>query len=222
MKTSASYLLVETSPNPEFCIIWLHGLGADGYDFLPVVKELDTMGLPPTRFIFPHAPMRPVSINAGHVMRAWYDIKHVNLQRQEDEGGIRESANVVSALINEQINAGLKPKHLILAGFSQGAAIAYQAGLRFEQTLGGLVALSGYLPVPDTLEAEKSQANIQTPIFVAHGSQDPVVPLDRGESAAKQLEQSGYAVQWQSYPMEHSLCMEEIQDIHSFIKAVFV
>lgn len=221
MKEESSYVLIETNPNPEFCVVWLHGLGADGYDFLPVVKELDALNLPATRFIFPHAPMQAVSINAGHVMRAWYDIKNVDLQRQEDEGGIRESANTIASLLEQQIDAGFQSKNIILAGFSQGAAIAYHTGLRFEKPLGGLIALSGYLPVPESVKSEKCEANDLLPIFSAHGSRDPVVPVQRGEASAQQLEELGYSVQWQTYPMEHSLCMEEIQDIASFIKAVF-
>ncbi|HEX4843861.1 MAG TPA: alpha/beta hydrolase [Limnobacter sp.] len=211
---------VETGPNPTVCVIWLHGLGADGYDFVPIVKELEQMGLPATRFVFPHAPQIPVSINGGYVMRAWYDIRNVDLQRQEDETGIRESQAKIEALIEEQIAAGFAPKRIVLAGFSQGGAITYQAGLRGKHTLGGLIALSTYLPCDSSLDVEFNSANLGVPVLAAHGSQDNIVLQERGEKAVKLLKAKGMQVTWLTYPMAHSVCGEEVVEIASFLKQI--
>lgn len=221
MQESAKFVQVETGSAPEHCVIWLHGLGADGYDFLPIVKELQKLGVPTTRYVFPHAPQIPVSINGGYVMRAWYDIKNVDLQRQEDATGIIQSSDYILALIDEQIQQGFSSENIVLAGFSQGAAIAYHAGLRCESKLGGIIALSGYLPMPESLANEKSAANAKTPIFAAHGANDHIVPCLRGELAVTTLQAQDYAVQWQTYPVEHTVCADEVSDISAFLKAVF-
>ena len=157
--TDIECVVVETGPNPSGCVIWLHGLGADGYDFVPIVKELEQLGLPSTRFVFPHAPKIPVSINGGYVMRAWYDIRNVDLQRQEDEAGVRQSQATLESLIEDQIALGFKPGQIVLAGFSQGGAIVYQTGVRIAHKLAGLIALSTYLPCEGSLNAEQ-RANV--------------------------------------------------------------
>lgn len=201
-------------------MVWLHGLGADGYDFVPIVKELEQMGLPDTRFVFPHAPKIPVSINGGYVMRAWYDIKNVDLQRQEDEGGIRQSQATIEQLIGDQIDLGFQPERIVLAGFSQGGAITYQLGLRTAHKLAGLIALSTYLPCEDTLDHEINPGNLGIPVLAAHGEQDNIVLIERGEKAAKLLQSKGVEVQWHTYPMAHSVCGEEVVEIAEFLKRV--
>lgn len=220
MNNSLECVTVETGPNPQACVIWLHGLGADGYDFVPLVKELEQLGIPPTRFIFPHAPKIPVSINGGYVMRAWYDIKHVDLQRQEDEKGVRQSQQTINALIDQQIAVGLSAQKIALAGFSQGGAIVYQTGLRSPHRLAGFIALSTYLPCLDSLDAERSLANTDTPILAAHGTQDNIVPFERGQLAVDTLKKHHHKVQWHTYPMAHSLCGEEVGEIAEFLKEV--
>lgn len=221
MSEHTDYVCVETGPNPVGCVIWLHGLGADGYDFVPIVKELEQLGLPPTRFIFPHAPQIPVSINGGYVMRAWYDIKHVDLVRQEDEQGIRQSQQVVDSLIQQHIQAGFKSTQIALVGFSQGGAITYQTGLRSRHRLAGLIALSTYLPCVDSFESESNALHQDIPIMAVHGSQDNIVPMARGEKAVELLKRHGYTVQWSTYPMAHSVCGEEVEEIAAFLKKVF-
>lgn len=213
-------VVVETGPKPTGCVVWLHGLGADGYDFVPIVKELEQMGLPDTRFVFPHAPKIPVSINGGYVMRAWYDIKNVDLQRQEDEGGIRQSQATIEQLIGDQIELGFLPERIVLAGFSQGGAITYQLGLRTAHKLAGLIALSTYLPCEDTLDHEINPGNLGIPVLAAHGEQDNIVLIERGEKAVKLLQRKGVEVQWHTYPMAHSVCGEEVVEIAEFLKRV--
>ncbi|HEX4917543.1 MAG TPA: alpha/beta hydrolase [Limnobacter sp.] len=220
MSRRTDSVTVETGPNPAVCVIWLHGLGADGYDFVPIVKELEQMGLPATRFVFPHAPQIPVSINGGYVMRAWYDIRNVDLQRQEDEAGIRESQATIEALIEEQIQAGFSPSRMVLAGFSQGGAITYQTGLRSKHTLAGLIALSTYLPCSDSLDTELNPSNLKVPVLAAHGSQDNIVLMERGEKAVSLLKTKGMKVTWLTYPMAHSVCGEEVVEIANFLKQV--
>ena len=201
-------LEVVTGTSPVAAVIWLHGLGADGSDFVPIVEQLN---LPvATRFVFPHAPVRAVTINGGARMRAWYDILSMERTDVEDESGIRESAAAVAALIDAQVDAGIKAEQIFVAGFSQGGAIALFAGLRFPKPLAGILALSTYLPMPWTLEKERSTSNVAIPILMAHGSYDPVLPEALGKSSRQQLEAAGYAVEWQSYPMAHSVCNEEI------------
>lgn len=220
MSANIECVVVETGPNPSGCVIWLHGLGADGYDFVPIVKELEQMGLPNTRFVFPHAPKIPVSINGGYVMRAWYDIKNVDLQRQEDEGGIRQSQATLEQLINDQIELGFKAEQIVLAGFSQGGAIVYQTGIRTQHKVAGLIALSTYLPCETSVDAEINAANSSIPVLAAHGEQDNIVLMERGEKAVRLLKQKGFSVQWHSYPMAHSVCGEEVVEIAEFLKKV--
>jgi len=220
MSENIECVVVETGPNPSGCVIWLHGLGADGYDFVPIVKELEQMGLPNTRFVFPHAPKIPVSINGGYVMRAWYDIKNVDLQRQEDEGGIRQSQAAIEQLIEDQIALGFKPEQIVLAGFSQGGAIAYQTGFRSKHKMAGIVTLSTYLPCETTLDTEFNPDNVSIPVLAAHGSQDNIVLMERGEKAVEILQNKGVQVRWFSYPMAHSVCGEEVVEIAGFLKEV--
>ena len=218
--TDIECVVVETGPNPSGCVIWLHGLGADGYDFVPIVKELEQLGLPNTRFVFPHAPKIPVSINGGYVMRAWYDIRNVDLQRQEDEAGVRQSQATLESLIEDQIAMGFKPGQIVLAGFSQGGAIVYQTGVRTAHKLAGLIALSTYLPCESSLNTEMNTVNIDTPVLAAHGEQDNIVLMERGEKAVELLREKGFAVQWHTYPMAHSVCGEEVVEIAEFLKKV--
>lgn len=202
---------IETASNPQASVIWLHGLGADGNDFAPIVGQLH----PPlaTRFIFPHAPMQPVTINAGYVMRAWYDISDQNLARREDEAGVRNSQRLVERLIADEIARGIAPGKIVLAGFSQGGAIALQAGLRFGRRLAGILALSTYLPLGQTLATEGRTENRGLPIFMAHGTYDNIIPLSLASASRAALEQHGYAVEWREYPMQHGVCAEEIDDL---------
>ena len=215
---------VATGPAPAASVIWMHGLGADGYDFVPVVKELDVNTLPGlaggVRFIFPHAPVRPVTINGGMRMRAWYDIRMVDLVRQEDETGLRASQAACETLVAREVARGMPERCIVLAGFSQGGAVTLQAGLRHGARLAGLMVLSSYLPLAAKVAGEASPANRDVPIFMAHGSDDQVVVLDRAESSCTQLEGLGYAVEWHQYAMEHSLCLEEIGDIRAWLGSV--
>jgi phospholipase/carboxylesterase len=213
---------LNTGHDPVGTVIWMHGLGADGNDFVPVVKEL---GLPdnlPLRFIFPHAPTRAVTINAGHVMRAWYDIIEISsVERKVDEAGIRESQRAIEALIEREISRGIAANRIVLAGFSQGGAIALQTGLRYQQGLAGILALSTYLPLAASLGADASSANRAIPIFMAHGEQDTVIPISIAESSVKELVRNGYKVDWREYPMAHSVSMEEIENIGAWLKLRF-
>jgi phospholipase/carboxylesterase len=210
---------IQTGPRPDAAVIWLHGLGADGHDFEPIVPELR---LPPAlqlRFVFPHAPVRPVTLNQGMRMRAWYDI--VRLDRgAEDAAGIRASQGLVETLIAEEVKKGIKPARIVLAGFSQGGAIALQTALRYSAPLAGVLALSTYLPLAETLEEEAGEANRKTPIFMAHGLYDDIIPLARAEQSRKMLAGAGYDVQWKTYPMPHSVCTEEIADIAQFLRKI--
>ena len=209
---------LETAPNPVASVIWLHGLGADGNDFVPIVPELDLDGLA-VRFIFPHAPRQPVTINGGMVMRAWYDISDAAIRR-EDERGVRTSQGHVDALIERESQRGIATSRQVLAGFSQGGAIALHTGLRQPQRLAGVMALSCYLPLADTLAAEASAANRQTPIFMAHGTADPVVTFARARESRDTLRSQGYALDWHEYRMPHSVCGEEVADISAWLRTV--
>ena len=205
-----------TGDDPQLVVIWLHGLGADGHDFEPVVplfKNPETA----IKFVFPHAPVRPVTINGGMAMRAWYDIKMMDIGKQPDEAGIRESAVQVEELIEAQLKAGFDSKQIILAGFSQGCAIALHTGLRLQHSLGGIVALSGYLAIPEKMATEKTEANQNTPIFMAHGTYDPVVPYQLGHDSHEKLKQLGYAIDWHEYPIQHGVSPEELEDIKAWI-----
>uniref|UniRef100_UPI003CFE3877 alpha/beta hydrolase n=1 Tax=Alcaligenes faecalis TaxID=511 RepID=UPI003CFE3877 len=211
---------IETGANPQHAVIWLHGLGADGHDFAPIVPELGLQNAPTIRFIFPHAPIQPVTINGGMAMRSWYDIYVADLVRHEDESGLRQSQIEVQNLIARENARGIPTENIVLAGFSQGCAMTLQTGLRLPERLAGMLCLSGYLPLAAAVEKERHQANQNTPIFMAHGSMDPVVPLTRAEASRQQLEAMGYQVQWNVYPMPHAVCPEEISAIGQFLKQV--
>ncbi len=211
---------VSTDASANAAVILLHGLGADGYDFVPVVKELEALGAPAARYVVPHAPTMPVTINGGYVMRAWYDILGTDLVRREDEQGIRASQQRVDALIEREVARGTPRARIVLAGFSQGGAITLQTGLRQREPLAGLIALSCYLPLAAAFTTEASPGSKGVPIFLAHGTQDPVVPLARGTASRDALKAAGYDVEWHDYPMPHSVCAEEIRDIAAFMKRV--
>lgn len=211
---------LDTGPNPTASIIWLHGLGADGNDFVPIVHELDLTGCPAIRFVFPHAPTMPVTINNGYVMRAWYDILGADLVRREDEAGLRQSQALVEQLIECEKARGVPAGRIILAGFSQGCAMTLQTGLRHSEKLAGLLGLSGYLPLYTLIPEERHNANQDTPIFLAHGRYDPIVPIDRAEKSRDILRSLDYNVEWHEYPMQHSVCKEEIDDIGVWLKQV--
>lgn len=207
----------ETGPNPTHSVIWLHGLGADGHDFEPLVPALRMPATTPTRFVFPHAPVRPVTINGGMAMRAWYDILTPALVRVEDEAGILESEQQIIDLIARENARGIPSERIILAGFSQGCAMTLHTGLRYPHKLAGLIALSGYLPLMDRAAPHWQASNQDTPIFMGHGTHDPVVTIDRGQSTHELLRSHGYTVQWHTYPMPHSVCPEEVSDIAHFL-----
>src|SRR5204862_7270761 len=210
----------DSAPNPTTSVIWLHGLGADGNDFVPIVRELDLRDCPAIRFVFPHAPTMPVTINGGYVMRAWYDILGTDLVRREDEPGLRKSMALVNALIDAERERGIAADRIVLAGFSQGCAMALLAGLRYPERLAGLAGMSGYLPLAATLAAERSAANHAVPVFMAHGRHDPVVPFDRGAASRDALLALGYPVEWHEYPMEHSVCGPEVADLNRWLLRV--
>ena len=212
---------IETGAKPQASVIWMHGLGADGNDFVPVVQELGLKGSPDIRFIFPHAPMQPVTINNGYVMRAWYDVKWGDLEgnsKQADEKGVRASQAAVCQLIERETSRGIAADKIVLAGFSQGGAVALQTGLRYAHKLAGVMALSTYLPLAETFAHEATAENRQTPIFMAHGTQDGVVPYEMGTRSRDVLVQNGYEVEWREYPMAHSVCLPEIGHIGAWLK----
>ena len=208
---------IETAPGPQASIIWMHGLGADGSDFAPLADEIE---LPvAVRYVFPHAPMMPVSINGGYVMRAWYDISDAAIRR-EDEQGVRASQQSVEALLAREKSRGIAAQRIVLAGFSQGGAIALQTGLRHGERLAGIMALSTYVPLADTLAAEAHAANRAVPIFMAHGSADPMIACARARASRDLLLQQAYAVEWHEYPMQHALCPQEIAAIGAWLRRV--
>ena len=209
-----------TGPDPVGSVIWLHGLGADGWDFVPLVRELPLPEDMALRFIFPHAPRRPVTINNGYVMRAWYDIAMTDISRLPDEAGIRESQAAVQRLIARERDRGMDTGRIVLAGFSQGGAMALQVGLRHADRLAGIVALSAYLVLEDSLEAEAAAANRLTPILMAHGSDDPIVPIQLAEASRDVLKKRGYRVEWHTWPMPHSVCAEEVEAIAQFLMRI--
>lgn len=211
----------ETAPNPTHAVLWLHGLGADGNDFLPIVPELVAHDWPPLRFVFPHAPTRPVTVNGGMRMRAWYDIFGLDIADRQDEAGMRASIAELDALIAREGERGIPPERLLLAGFSQGGAIVLAGGLRHARRLAGIVALSTYLPLAEKTATEQQPANAKLPIFLAHGSFDPVVPLALGEATRKTLAALGHEVAWHEYPMAHQVAMEEIADLRRWLTARF-
>lgn len=211
---------IESAPNPSVAIIWMHGLGADANDFVPMVKELDLRGLPGIRFVFPNADTMPVTINGGYVMRAWYDIVHTDLGRQEDEAGLRASQVKVEALIAREKARGIPAGRIIVAGFSQGCAMTLQTGMRQKEKLAGMMCLSGYVPLAAKAAAEHTPESLATPIFMVHGRMDPVIPIARAEASRDLLQQLGYQVEWHDYMMQHSVCMEEVEHISAWLKKI--
>lgn len=211
----------ETRPRPAWSIVWLHGLGADGNDFAPIVPELVREGWPGIRFVFPHAKVRPVTINGGVPMRAWYDIVSLQIDQRADESGVRDSIREVEALIARERDRGVPAERTILAGFSQGGAIALATALRREKGLAGVVALSTYLPLANVTKDESTTAGRATPVFMAHGSQDPMVPQALGQRSREALQSLGVGVEWHSYPMPHSVCAEEIRDLGDWLSRRF-
>ena len=213
-------VVVEPPKPATAAVVWLHGLGADGHDFEPVAAELGRAGLDDVRFVFPHAPVRPVTINGGMAMRAWYDIAGPEFDRRADEEGVRESGGTARALVDEQIACGIAPRRVILAGFSQGGAVVLYAGLRFPFRIAGILALSTYLPAAKSLAAQAHDANRDVPIFLAHGSRDPVIALALSERSRAVLADLGYVVEVHTYPMPHSVCAEEIRDVANWLHRV--
>lgn len=209
------HLTFDSGKNPQYSIIWLHGLGADGQDFAPVAEELT---LPSTvRYIFPHAPHRPVTINGGYVMRAWYDITSDRIEAAQDAAGIRDAQKSVDALIAQELMRGILPEHIFLAGFSQGGAIALHTALRQSIPLGGALILSAYLPLAGTIQDEATPGSRATPIFMAHGRNDPIVPCTLGTASRDSLTALGYSVEWHDYAMQHSVCEQELRDIEKWL-----
>lgn len=213
------HIELATGPDPRGTVIWMHGLGADGWDFVPIVRELELPEDLALRFIFPHAPVRPVTINNGYAMRAWYDIAMADIGRLPDEAGIRQSQAQVEAFLAREKSRGIAARDIVLAGFSQGGAIALHAGLRHTEALAGILALSTYLPLAETLAREAADANERVPVFMAHGTQDPVVPLALAESSRDTLAARGLAPEWHAYPMPHSVCAEEVGAISRWLAA---
>lgn len=211
------HIALESGKSPRHCVIWLHGLGADGQDFAPVAGELE---LPvPVRYLFPHAPQRPVTINGGYVMRAWYDIATQDIGARQDEAGIRDSQAAVEALIAREVARGIPPQDIYLAGFSQGGAIALHTALRQQSPLGGVLALSTYLPLAGNAAAEIREGALRTPVFMAHGRDDTVVPYALGDASRETLLRLGCQVEWHEYAMPHSVCQEELLDIQRWLAA---
>ena len=211
---------LETGRSPTGSVIWMHGLGADGHDFEPIVPEITQRGERALRFIFPHAPIRPVTINGGYPMRAWYDIAAIDRRTAEDESGIRTSQAVIDTLVRHENSRGIASERIVLAGFSQGGALAMFAGTRYAEKLAGIMGLSCYLLLERQLLTERSAVNLSTPVFLAHGTQDPVVPVTLGEHARQVLQAAGYTIEWHAYEMPHSLCPQEVTDIAAWLRGV--
>ena len=211
---------IETGRNPQVSVIWLHGLGADGHDFEPIVPELVQRSERAVRFVFPHAPIRPVTLNGGYAMRAWYDIIALDRRAEEDVNGIRASQELITAWIRRENASGIPSERIVLAGFSQGGAMALYSGTRYPERLAGIIGLSCYQPLAGRLDAERLAANQATPIFLGHGMQDPVVIPALGEAACRQLQAAGYAVEWHAYSMPHSVCPQEVTDIATWLRRV--
>jgi len=211
---------IETAESPTASIIWMHGLGADGHDFVDVVPELGLPARPGVRFVFPHAPMRPVTINGGYVMRAWYDIRDDGGARREDPAGVRASQKSIEALIARENARGIPAAAIVLAGFSQGGAMALHTGLRHGERLAGVMALSCSLPLADALAGEAAPANRDVPIFMAHGTHDPMIPMVRAQRAREVMTGLGYRIEWHEYRMPHSVCLDEIRDISAWLGTV--
>ena len=216
---------VQTGPEPIGSVIWLHGLGADGHDFEPIVPELRLPAALPLRFIFPHAPVRPVTVNGGMQMRAWYDIVSLDAEGRADEQGVRESSTIVDEFVAKEVERGIDAAKIVIAGFSQGGAIAIHNVLRARQAPAGLMALSTYLPLDKTVQAEvvdnPDAGDTSVPVFMAHGSFDPMVPYAFGKQSAQALESIGYTVEWHEYPMAHGVCPQEIADISAWLQRIY-
>jgi phospholipase/carboxylesterase len=213
MTSSPDAVVIQPSTTIDASVIWLHGLGADGHDFEPIVPELGPAVTGRTRFIFPHAPQRPVTINGGYVMRAWYDIIDTDLTRRADAAGVQESQQHLHRCIDAEVAQGIPSERIVVAGFSQGGAIALHGGLSYPQRLAGILGLSCYLPLPTAVADALAPANAETPIFMAHGTRDPTIPVSAGEQSRDILRGLNYDVDWYSYPIPHSVCLEEIQEI---------
>jgi len=217
---SQDLIEVETGPNPVATIIWMHGLGADGHDFEPIVPELVRRGERSLRFVFPHAPVRAVTLNNGYRMRAWYDIVSIQRGAAQDDVGIRASYTIVEALIRRENERGIPSSKIVLAGFSQGGAMALYSGTLYPEKLAGIMGLSCYMLLESSFAAERAAVNHATPIFLGHGTQDPVVSPLLGEATRRLLETEGYAVEWHAYPMPHSVCPQEVADIAAWLRRV--
>lgn len=213
------YIETETGPGPAHSVIWLHGLGADGRDFAPLVPALRMHPQTPLRFVFPHAPVRPITLNGHARMRGWYDITDMDFERNQDRAGVEQSAAMLRALMAREERRGIAAGHIFIAGFSQGGAVALHTAARFEQQLAGVIALSAYLPHADSLAAERSDAGCRTPIFMAHGARDPLIPIALARRSRQHLMRAGYSVEWREYPIEHSVSPQEIDDIAGFLRA---
>lgn len=214
-------MIIETGDRPDHAVIWLHGLGADGHDFEPIVPQLQAAARRSVRFVFPHAPVRPVTVNGGMRMRAWYDILGLQIDRNQDRAGIHGSLKAVDRLINAQLDAGIPARHLVLAGFSQGGAVALRCGLARSEPLAGIVALSAYLLDANDLSGWAAEASLDVPVFLGHGTHDPVVPVMLGKVAADTLKGAGYRVEWQTWTMPHSVCPDEVVAMDRWLEAVW-
>lgn len=219
MKNNQSAVILEPQGEHKASVIWLHGLGADGHDFEPVIPGLRLPENHGIRFIFPHAPERPVTINGGMVMRAWYDIKEMDLRKREDADGIEDSRELLERFIQDEKDVGIPTDKILLAGFSQGGVVILHTGLRYPEPLAGLLALSTYLAMPETLVVEANSANKDISVFMAHGTMDPIIPIQQGKNSADQLKQAGYSLDWHEYPMQHAVSLEEIEEIGRWITA---
>ena len=217
---SLEVIEAQTGEQPVATVLILHGLGADGRDFVPVAEQLDLSSIGPIRFLFPNAPVIPVSINGGYQMPAWYDILGADITARQDEKGMRQTQASMNQLIEREIERGIPARRIVIAGFSQGCAMALMTGLRFPERLAGIMGLSGYLPLAATLATERSSANADVPVFLAHGTRDGVVPLPRAIASRDALTALGYPVDWHTYEMEHSVCAEEIADMHQWLLRV--
>ena len=214
-------IVIEPATPAQGSVIWLHGLGADGHDFEPVVPELKLPATLALRFIFPTAPSMPVTVNGGYVMHAWYDIVSQRIDAQQDAEGIHASAKQIEKWIQHELEAGIPADKIVIAGFSQGAVMSLQIGLRYPQQLAGIMVLSGYLPLAETFEKEKSEANAHTPVFMAHGTEDPLIPLMLAEKSRETLQATGYSIEWHQYPMQHGVSQDEIKAISAWLQKVY-
>lgn len=220
MSKDLQFVDVETGANPTKLVIWLHGLGDSGHGFAPITQALNFPSDLAVRFVFPHAPVRPITINGGVAMPGWYDIASMDLANRADEAGVRESAEMIEQLIEKELAKGFKPEDMVLAGFSQGGVMAYHIGTRLSQPIAGIMALSTYLAVPDKLADEVNSVTKQTPIIAMHGTEDEVVPFAAGEMAKERLTALGYNVEWQQYRMQHNICPEQIVKISQWLQKV--